>query len=333
MLSDQALSKDVTWFLKLHKDMAVLDDNDSIRFEGWWYDHTSNHAINGQYHSASRSVFPNTAEYLYFPPASGTYEIAVYVPLSAALTTQASYVIRVENHSLDTFHLNQLEEVGNLSVIGRTVLPAAEEVAIQVSNTEYPPKITQLAVDGIEFRYLGCVDTICPEISLFTDSVIQGNDSRMISNEVSYVYLVPAGTAEVIDSLKTAALASNLFYDDTLILPTSHLDTMVYCLYAVDLSGNISSADTLSVISGPTGYENILAEDLSIFPNPVSDILYIDTRRNINTLAVFNLLGEKIMEFRGSRNHLDVHALKSGIYFIRIRTENGSTCIKKFRKY
>ena len=55
---------------------------------------------------------------------------------------------------------------------------------------------------------------------------------------------------------------------------------------------------------------------ISLFPNPVSDMLSIKSSSGINKLAVFNLLGQKVM-VRENTNSLNVNKLKPGAYILK----------------
>ncbi len=70
---------------------------------------------------------------------------------------------------------------------------------------------------------------------------------------------------------------------------------------------------------------------ISLFPNPVSEMLSIKSSSRINKLVVFNLLGQKVM-VRENTNSLNVNKLKPGAYILKIVDENDSVSTKKFIK-
>ena len=77
--------------------------------------------------------------------------------------------------------------------------------------------------------------------------------------------------------------------------------------------------------------ENIL-NDLRIYPNPVSDQLFITSEKStIKTMAVFSTTGQKVLEIEGSSNSIDVSSLSKGIYFLEINSEEGKS-VQKFIK-
>jgi len=70
---------------------------------------------------------------------------------------------------------------------------------------------------------------------------------------------------------------------------------------------------------------------MNLFPNPVSDMLSIKSHSEIKKLAVFNLLGQKVM-VKENTNILNVNKLKPGAYILKIVDENDSVSTKKFIK-
>jgi hypothetical protein len=84
----------------------------------------------------------------------------------------------------------------------------------------------------------------------------------------------------------------------------------------------ISYADILSAS------ENQL-DDFVIFPNPVSDKLFVNAKNNFDFI-IFNRLGQKLKEIK-NKNEIDVSYLSKGIYFVQIFDGLKST-VKKFIK-
>jgi hypothetical protein len=61
------------------------------------------------------------------------------------------------------------------------------------------------------------------------------------------------------------------------------------------------------------------------YPNPVKDMLYVKTENKINSISIFNINGLKVFEGNLVDNKIDLSTLNSGIYFVKIETENEST--------
>ncbi|MBK5284444.1 MAG: T9SS type A sorting domain-containing protein [Bacteroidia bacterium] len=74
------------------------------------------------------------------------------------------------------------------------------------------------------------------------------------------------------------------------------------------------------------------ASTISIVPNPVSDKIKIQVSQTnansgIKSIEIYNTLGEKVYTSaetsRSNRETINVSTLNSGIYFLRVKTEDG----------
>ncbi len=76
--------------------------------------------------------------------------------------------------------------------------------------------------------------------------------------------------------------------------------------------------------------ENFAQQNFTIFPNPVQNILSIQSTKNliIDTLEIFDVLGKKHISQKGSTNTIDVSALSSGIYFVRLKSLDAESVLK-----
>ena len=66
---------------------------------------------------------------------------------------------------------------------------------------------------------------------------------------------------------------------------------------------------------------------LNIYPNPVQDRLYVETLNQTQTVEIYDVYG-RVQNLRNSetqklRNSIDVTDLNSGVYFVKVVTENG----------
>ena len=103
--------------------------------------------------------------------------------------------------------------------------------------------------------------------------------------------------------------------------------------------------DTLIIGTGKSGVwqrplsdfagikENTLSNQISIYPNPTSNNLTIETNINKETkLEIVNLLGQTIyISYINNKARIDVSAFPKGVYFIKLNTEK-ETVVKKFVK-
>ena len=78
------------------------------------------------------------------------------------------------------------------------------------------------------------------------------------------------------------------------------------------------------------GVEEI-SSSFRIYPNPVSDILYINAETEIEEVIVYDIFGRQQSTVNGQQSSIDVSRLNTGIYFVRIKT-NDEVVTKRFVK-
>jgi hypothetical protein len=92
-----------------------------------------------------------------------------------------------------------------------------------------------------------------------------------------------------------------------------------------DVSGNNGRWDFWIVKLGgdALGIESPLVNDgISIHPNPVSETLFVSTKRQIEQVEMYDPLGRKILNLDYT-NHIDVSRFQSGVYMLNISTNKG----------
>ena len=75
--------------------------------------------------------------------------------------------------------------------------------------------------------------------------------------------------------------------------------------------------------------ETEIANEFILYPNPVNDLIFIESQQRVERVKIFNLQGQLINE--ESTNSFVVSELKSGLYFVQVTIE-GKTITKKFIK-
>ena len=64
--------------------------------------------------------------------------------------------------------------------------------------------------------------------------------------------------------------------------------------------------------------------NISIYPNPASNTLFISGNETPIAVAIFNVLGKEVLSIKNT-NNINVQALPSGVYVIRISDGVGQT--------
>ncbi|HOT13568.1 MAG TPA: Ig-like domain-containing protein [Bacteroidales bacterium] len=108
--------------------------------------------------------------------------------------------------------------------------------------------------------------------------------------------------------------------------------TVVVTATATDASG-VKATFTVT-ITGQTSINNASIASLSVYPNPVVDVLNIRSNETISTVAIYSMSGQlnRIASVNGNSVELNLSGLKNGVYFVKIQTANGSTTQKVVKK-
>jgi len=88
-----------------------------------------------------------------------------------------------------------------------------------------------------------------------------------------------------------------------------------------DASGNVN-----------TGVEQKKIQELNIYPNPVSNTLYINTNATITTYRITDILGNVISEGEVNGNSISIEELYPGLYVIKAIDNKGAIYRNKFVK-
>ena len=68
----------------------------------------------------------------------------------------------------------------------------------------------------------------------------------------------------------------------------------------------------------------------NIYPNPTSDFIQIETTENLKEINIYSSLGQKLMTSQEKK--INVKSLNAGVYWMEIKTKNGSTVHKIVKK-
>lgn len=128
--------------------------------------------------------------------------------------------------------------------------------------------------------------------------------------------------------LSTLTTYDNEFYDNIelgLTLKNGAVGTKVY----VD--------KIVTTITGTSlGYEDIsgiISSNDKVFPNPVNNLLNVETSNEIIGMRVINMLGQIVIIQNGTSKTLDTSTLNNGLYVLKVNHKNGNeSSIKIIKK-
>jgi len=211
--------------------------------------------------------------------------------------------------------------------INNEVVESGDLVPFTTPNVEFV--IT--SEDGEEERSYFVTFTVATAPSIatfrinFADATIEGNQ---ITREIA----ADQDIREVIIDFTTTPVNAEVRVDGAII---TRFETMDFFNPVQFLVRNPEGgADVIYVVTVTGGYDSgdpssvqdldLAVEVISFYPNPTTDILNISAT-NIRTIEVINMMGQVVIQTRGSGNThtLDVSNLSPGLHFIRVTTDTG----------
>jgi hypothetical protein len=101
---------------------------------------------------------------------------------------------------------------------------------------------------------------------------------------------------------------------------------MFYRLKQIDNNGSIAYSNIARIKT-----KDIF--QLNIFPNPATDVVYINADKQLNALELISANGQLIKSFKpNSTNIYKLTDVKRGVYFLKIITSNNLVEIKQLEK-
>src|SRR5690554_3212646 len=165
-----------------------------------------------------------------------------------------------------------------------------------------------------------------------------------------------AGFGFVFDDSNPAVQVSNAFEypEDTWFKITHEIDldtdTVTMYLDGVEIytggfytNGLLGSVDFYSVSSnnelyiddiffddGLVGTEDFTADTFSVYPNPVKDVLNIQTKATVDQVVVYDILGKVVLAAQPGviSPKVDMSTLPSGVYMVKVAIGNSSKTVK-----
>jgi len=88
----------------------------------------------------------------------------------------------------------------------------------------------------------------------------------------------------------------------------------------------ITNTVSTEVINNLKVNNNTIENNISVYPNPVNDLLYIETKNGVEVqeLSVYNIQGKQILFRKENLEKLDLEDLSSGMYLLSIKTTQGT---------
>ena len=218
-----------------------------------------------------------------------------------------------------------------------------------IPNTEYTVFVLSKDIEG---------ENIQIDRQKVTTEVLGGNGVSVIDLQVEvltntsvFVTATPnEETAEYHYILIEKSYADSIGSDSTMKI----IHTDPYALYDIDrwewidlhentefyaiaqgknAQGEWGEITKVEFVTTTEGNIELVEDNFNIYPNPVNVRLYIETQTLTQTIEIYDVYGrrQELSAISGQQSAINVANLNSGIYFVKVVTENGEV-VKRFVK-
>ena len=177
-------------------------------------------------------------------------------------------------------------------------------------------------------------DCSTQEMTIKTGEAVKNFNIEMGNNIVTLKWEAP----------ETEGVIAYEIYRETILLDTitelyysdENLISGTYTYNVRPVYEDHNGATSTQEVTFCEGVEEFFVPNVTIYPNPANDKVYIETEAEIEEVVVYDVYG-RIQNLRNSetqklRNSVDVSELNSGIYFVKVKTDNGNV-VKRIVKY
>lgn len=154
-------------------------------------------------------------------------------------------------------------------------------------------------------------------------SGVKINGSPISTNNYGKIYFTEARTcAEVEVTFNLASINNKSDINIYLEASSAYNNSSPFSFYLDEIAVNDTQPATTCVTTtlGVNSFESVV----SVYPNPVTNIVNISTQETINSMTLFNILGQKVAENIRMAS-LNTESLPKGNYVLKVTLENGTT--------
>lgn len=259
-----------------------------------------------------------------------SFQVTIIPAVSPTISTvdNINYIIVEDNQIIQTLQLNTEVQTGNYSyqwmesgidIIGATN-PTYTVNTVFGNSHSYAVRITNLVMN--------CV-TVSPIFQVFEIPVPApvGDPNQTFTLGQTLADIVVSGQNIQWYDAMNRNTASN-----PLPLSTVLVEGVTY--YATQTINGHESASSFEITIQFLANDTFSFMDLRFSPNPVRDVLHMESKDLIKDVTVFNIMGQKILQqnFDNIDVRLQLSQLKAGNYFIKLESDNKSQVIKVIKE-
>ena len=137
-------------------------------------------------------------------------------------------------------------------------------------------------------------------------------DSLNIDVYAKHILGFGAADCNSVDTLQIGKFKKGIY--ELIYHRQTNIDTVLDTIYFEVFRG----------IGSPNGVSEDKNNLITIYPNPSKGTFYLNTELNYTKIEIVDVLGNSVFSGTEREKYFDVSYLKSGLYFIRLSSENNS---------
>ena len=269
--------------------------------------------------------------------ANEGYKFFGWMENGALVSTEAEYTftITADRNLVASFASE------NACVVTASVNP--EEAGVVTGSGIYEKNetvtLTATANDGYEFVSWTENGAVVSEEAEYTFTIT--DDRELVANFEKIIVNYNVTAAVNIEEAGTVTGAGTYAENETVTLTATANEGYKFVNWTEDDAVVSEEAEyTFTITSDRNLVANFvstegveeLGSSFNIYPNPVSDRLFIKTEMSVEEVVVYDAFGRQQTTVNGQQSsYIDVAKLNSGVYFVVIKTNEG-TVVKRFVK-
>jgi|GEM_PF-906644 len=253
---------------------------------------------------------------------NGTFTVTETVTVEAFISQIPTFIITINQPANGTL---EVKEGTNVIVSGSPVLEGTVLTVSATANTGY--RLDSIKVGNVKVANNGTFTvTEAVTVEAFISQI-----PAVTKFKVSYDANMEGGVIKVVSGSDVIASGDSVAQGTIINISVSTnpgYTVKSLKVNGVDVSTNGYShtvnADVLIEAEFPsmTDIENVSATATKVYPNPVVDILNVETQEDVIYIRVYNMYGVEVARIANA-NAIDLASLAAGNYLVRVQTATG----------
>jgi uncharacterized protein YjdB len=228
-------------------------------------------------------------------------------------------------------YLNTAVTDGNniqMEIDGTGLMPTADVFGSQFASTFASVNGNPMTVSVVATQSVFTVQPTVAEAGVAMNTVSVGAADANGNIDVDFTDNVTmTATGATLGGTTTVAAVNGVADFTNLVFSTSG-NGVVLNADASTFAKAVSNAFDVN----PNGVVNVNSNNLNIYPNPVSSVLYISNSAQAAKVIITNTFGQQVICTSNTNGQIDVTSLSAGMYFVTVTDQKGNVSIQKFIK-